>query len=391
MACVRTGLERWAANPKNRQSGDRVGLLCNPASVDRDFIHARMLINEKIGDRLTALFSPQHGFFAEKQDNMIESTHISDPVLGIPVYSLYGETRVPTEEMFDTIDTLIIDLQDAGTRVYTFASTMSHCMEAAREYGKEIIVLDRPNPISGDVTEGNCLSADCASFVGRYGIPMRHGLTIGELALFFNKCCRINCNLSVISMQGWERKMYFTDTGLPWIAPSPNLPTPASAMVYPGQVLWEGTNLSEGRGTTQPFEFFGAPFVNTRELLDLFEEQTLPGTTLRPVTFEPTSGKWAGRPCGGFQIHITDRDRFHPYTLTLMLLQSMLHLYPESFEWKQPPYEYEYHRMPIDLLIGNKELRQRLERFESMDSLAHSWQRKLDDFVETSSEFHLYD
>lgn len=391
MAVVRTGLERWVADPENRQSGDRVGLLCNPASVDRNFIHARILINEKVGDRLVALFSPQHGFFAEKQDNMIESTHITDPVLGIPVCSLYGETRMPTKQMFDSIDALIIDLQDAGTRVYTFVSTMTHCMEAAKTYDKKIIVLDRPNPVTGAVVEGNCLSADCTSFVGRYGIPMRHGMTIGELALFFNEHYRINCNLSVIPMEGWEREMYFPDTGLPWIAPSPNLPTPASAMVYPGQVLWEGTNISEGRGTSQPFEFFGAPFIDTREILHLLGGQTLAGITLRPVTFEPTSNKWVGRPCRGFQIHITDRDRFRPYTLTLKLLQSVLHLYPDSFEWKHPPYEYEHHRMPIDLLIGNKDLRQRLERFEDIDGLAHSWQKELDDFVRTSREFYLYD
>jgi uncharacterized protein YbbC (DUF1343 family) len=391
MTVVRTGLERWVTDAEDRQSDERIGLLCNPASVARNLTHARTLINEKVGNRLVALFSPQHGFFAEKQDNMIESAHITDPILGIPIYSLYGETRVPTKEMFDAIDTLIIDLQDAGTRVYTFIYTMSHCMEAARLYGKKIVVLDRPNPISGAFVEGNCLSPDCSSFVGRYGIPMRHGLTIGELALFFNNYCRIKCALSVIPMEGWKREMHFSDTGLPWIAPSPNLPTPTSALVYPGQVLWEGTNVSEGRGTTQPFEFLGAPFLDPQKILPLLGKQALSGTYLRPITFEPTSNKWANQPCGGFQIHVTDRDRFRPYALTLKLLQSILRLYPDNFEWKQPPYEYEYQRMPIDLLIGSKDLRRRLENLDDLDELTHSWQEELEDFVRISREFHLYD
>jgi len=349
-----------------------------------------MLIRDASGNRLVALFSPQHGFFAEKQDNMIESADLRDPVLQIPVYSLYGETRAPTDEMLGAIDTLIVDLQDAGTRVYTFASTMSYCMETAKSCGKRVLVLDRPNPIGGTAVEGNCLSADCASFVGRYGLPMRHGMTIGELALLFNGHYGIGSDLTVVPMEGWKRDMCFADTGLPWVAPSPNLPTPVSAMVYPGQVLWEGTNVSEGRGTAHPFEFFGAPFIDPQEVLDTLHEELLPGAVLRPLCFEPTANKWMGQPCGGFQIHITDPERYRPYRLTLKLLQSVLQLYSDSFRWKKPPYEYEYSRMPIDLLIGDKELRVRLENLENIESLEESWQESLAAFRAASRRFHLY-
>jgi len=364
--------------------------LCNPASIDPRFIHVRNRIRNAVGNRLVSLFSPQHGFFAEKQDNMIESVHTVDPLLSIPVYSLYGDSRMPTAQMLEAIDTLIIDLQDVGTRVYTFFWTITYCLEAAAAHGKKVVLLDRPNPIGGSTVEGNCLSPDCRSFVGRYPIPMRHGLTVGELAAFINNCWTIDCDLTVVSMEGWRREMYFAETGLPWVAPSPNLPTPMSTLVYPGQVLWEGTNISEGRGTTQPFELFGAPFVDPEELKASIDEPFMAGVYLRPVVFEPTSNKWSGRPCRGFQIHVTDRNRYRPYLLTLKLLQSVLRLYPESFEWKPPPYEYEYERMPIDLLIGDTQLRRRLEALEDPESLSGSWQPDLEDFIHNSRKFYLY-
>ncbi len=261
MPVVKTGLEVFLDTPPPSVKGQRLGLLCNPASVDRRLVHARQRIDRTFPGQLKALYAPQHGFYAEKQDNMIESADRLDPATGLPVFSLYGDTRVPTRSMMDPIDVMLVDLQDVGTRVYTFIYTLSYCMEAARQYGKKIIVLDRPNPVGGLRVEGNLLDPDCSSFVGRYPIPMRHGLTIGELALLFNTHFGIGCDLEVVSMQGWKREMIFSQTGLPWVAPSPNLPTPASAMVYPGQVIWEGTNISEGRGTTQPFELFGAPFI----------------------------------------------------------------------------------------------------------------------------------
>lgn len=388
---VQTGLERFIESPPSWISGKRIGLLCNPASIDTNFRHVRELINRKFPGRLQALYSPQHGFFAEKQDNMIESDDMTDPMLEIPVLSLYGKTRIPDKKMFYPIDVLIVDLQDVGTRVYTFIYTMSYCLEAAKKFGKKVLVLDRPNPVSGSITEGNCLTSECTSFVGRYPIPMRHGLTIGELSLLFNKEYGINCDLEVIPMKGWNRKMFFQDTGLAWIPPSPNLPSPLSAMVYTGQVLWEGTNVSEGRGTTQPFEIFGAPFINTKLLLSTLGGNRLPGATLRPVVFEPTSSKWKGSRCKGFQIHVTDPYKFKPYITTLRLLQAVIFHHKDRFHWKLPPYEYEFKRHPIDLIIGDKGIRRRIENFEEIDNIEKSWMDDLKGFMEISRKYHLYE
>lgn len=387
---VRTGLENLSETPPKWLFDQRIGLLCNPASVDRKLRHARHLINEKFPGQLVSLFSPQHGFFGEKQDNMRESPDMIDSVLQIPVFSLYSATRKPTREMFDPIDTLIIDLQDAGSRVYTFIYTMSYCLEAAKKFGKKVLILDRPNPINGITVEGNCLSTQLTSFVGRYPIPMRHGLTIGELSLLFNDHYRIGCDLEIIPMKGWKRTMYFPETGLPWIPPSPNLPTPVSAMVYPGQVLLEGTNISEGRGTTQPFELFGAPFLDTEKILSTLDANKMPGITLRQTAFEPTSNKWKGICCEGFQIHINDPVQYVPYITTLRLIQAVLFHHRDRFEWKPPPYEYEFHQLPIDLIIGDREIRERLERLDQIDDIAESWKGDLDLFIARRQKFCLY-
>jgi len=390
MATVQTGLEKFIAHPPRSLFGDRLGLLCNPASVDTNFRHARELIHRQCPGKLTALFSPQHGFFAEKQDNMIESDDSIDPFLNVPIFSLYGKTRIPTKSMFDLIDTLIIDLQDAGTRVYTFIYTMSYCLEAANKFGKNVIVLDRPNPINGVSIEGNCLNKDVTSFVGRYPIPMRHGLTIGELAILFNNAYNIGCELGIIPMEGWNRNMYFQDTGLPWIPPSPNLPLPFSALVYPGQVLWEGTNISEGRGTSQPFELFGAPFLNTERIMSELGPENISGIILRQCVFEPTSNKWQGTPCNGFQIHIIDPTAYTPYTTSLKLLRAVCMHHKKDFEWKSPPYEYELEKQPIDLLIGDKNIRLRIEAGDSVEDIKRSWQKDLDEYIDMCHDVHLY-
>ena len=390
MTIVQTGLEALIASPPPWMNGQRLGLLSNPASVDRSFRHARELIGQVFPGQLKALFAPQHGFFAEKQDNMIESADMVDPVSGIPIFSLYGQTRRPTENMFKQIDILLVDLQDAGTRVYTFSTTLSYAMEAAKTWGVKVVVLDRPNPVNGVTLEGNCLSPECASFVGRYGIPMRYGLTMGELALLFNQAYGIDCDLDIIPMKGWKRAMYFKDTGLPWVAPSPNLPTPVSAMVYPGQVIWEGTNISEGRGTTQPFEFFGAPFIDVEKLTKEIAEASDTGVCLRPVAFEPTSNKWQGRLCRGFQLHITDPDRYRPYRTTIKLLQAIKRLHANTFQWKPPPYEYEFKRLPIDLIIGNRTIRQRIENLDNFDAIEKSWEKELLAFEEMRRSCYLY-
>ncbi|MGD9875938.1 exo-beta-N-acetylmuramidase NamZ family protein [Desulfococcus sp.] len=387
---LRTGLECFLECPPRWLAGARMGLLCNPASVDGKLRHARLLIDRRFPGNLKALYSPQHGFFAEKQDNMIESDHMIDPMLNIPVFSLYGETRIPTAGMLDPIDVLLIDLQDVGTRVYTFIYTMSYCMETAARLGKRVVVLDRPNPVGGMAVEGNILSPEYASFVGRYPIPMRHGLTIGETARLFNEHFGIGCDLTVIPMEGWERWMLYRDTGLPWVAPSPNLPTPESALVYPGQVVWEGTHVSEGRGTTQPFELFGAPYFDTERLFDVLGGAHPPGAVLRPCRFEPTASKWSGRVCRGFQIHVTEPTAYRPYDTTLRLLSAVLACHGDDFEWKPPPYEYEHERMPIDLILGDGRLRRRIEQQVPTADLSREWQADLTGYVGLSREVHLY-
>ncbi|MFW6241215.1 MAG: exo-beta-N-acetylmuramidase NamZ domain-containing protein [Thermodesulfobacteriota bacterium] len=388
---VRSGLETLLSEPNRIPASGRLGLLCNPASVDRNLVHARERIDEAFPGRLKALYSPQHGFFAEKQDNMVESRHVTDPVLGLPAFSLYGETRRPAAEMFDPIDLLLVDLQDVGTRVYTFVYTMAHCMEAARETGRKVVVLDRPNPAGGMVVEGNLLDPErCASFVGKYPIPMRHGLTIGELAVFFNEAFGIGCDLEVVPMAGWRRRMRFAETGLPWVAPSPNLPTPTSALVYPGQVIWEGTNVSEGRGTTQPFELFGAPFFDVPAIVQALGGSRPPGAFLRAHAFEPVAGKWAGDLCRGFQLHVTEPAVFRPYGLALRLLHAVMATSGDAFQWKPPPYEYEFERLPMDLILGDRRVRTRLEAGEPVAEIERDWEADLRRFGEEARRFHRY-
>lgn len=386
---VKIGLDTFYDNPPECLKGRRLGLLANPASITSQFIHAKDLIANLFPGQLSALFSPQHGFFAEKQDNMIESGHFRDPDLNVPVFSLYSETRIPTADMFDGIDTLIIDIQDVGTRVYTFIYTISYCLETAAKLGKSVVISDRPNPVGGLQVEGNILEADCASFVGRYPIPMRHGMTVGEITVYINTTQKIGCDLTVIPMQGWTRDMHWQDTGLVWIPPSPNLPTPLSAMVYPGQVIFEGTNLSEGRGTTLPFEQFGAPFVDIHTLKQRVSDR-LKGIVLRPSCFQPTSGKWQNQLCNGVHIHIIDRDEYKPYLYSLILLQEIMRANPNEFEFKPPPYEYEFERLPMDLILGSRNLRKNLEKMHDPFELEKDWQDSLQAFKQASQAFYLY-
>ncbi len=387
---ISLGIEELLAAPPAWLGDQRLGLLCNQASTDRHFTHSRDLIQRAFGDQLTCLFTPQHGFFCEKQDNMIESGHMTDPGTGLPVFSLYGDSRRPSKEMFAQLDVLLVDIVDVGTRVYTFLYTLAYCLEAAKEYGKKIVVLDRPNPIGSDI-EGNLLKDDCRSFVGLYPIPMRHGLTFGELALLLNHAYGIGADLEVIPMAGWQRWMHHRDTGLPFVFPSPNMPTPEATLTYPGQVIWEGTNISEGRGTTLPFELFGAPFIDHRQLLDQIAHVPLPGCYLRPVVFEPTSNKWAGSPCPGFNLHVTDRLTFKPYRTALAILQGIMLLYPEDFKYKEPPYEYEYTRLPMDLILGDTALREGLEAGHDLMELENNWQEELQEFEHLRRQYFLYE
>lgn len=391
MPTVRTGLENLIRFPHPGLEKKRLGLLCNQASVNSGFRHARDLVAGRFPGRLKALFSPQHGFFAEKQDNMVESGDFTDRSLSIPVFSLYGKTRIPSRFMMEAIDVLLVDLQDVGTRVYTFFTTLSYCMEAAAETGTSVVILDRPNPTGGLQAEGNCLEPEYTSFVGRYPIPMRHGLTIGEFARYINNRFAIECDLEVIPMTGWRRSMYFDNTGLAWIAPSPNLPTVSSAVVYPGQVIWEGTNISEGRGTTLPFEIFGAPFIDTDAMEKALGDSPFEGAVLRPAVFEPTCGKWAQTPCEGFQVHVTDRRRFFPYQTSLKLLSVVLDLFGQDFDWKQPPYEYEYEKLPFDLITGDPGIRKHLEAGGKACELEEQWRTQLDQYLKQVRQFYIYE
>ncbi|MCK5542471.1 MAG: DUF1343 domain-containing protein [Desulfobacterales bacterium] len=387
---VLTGIENFISNPPDYLSDMKLGLLCNGASVNTDFIHTSKTINQLFPKGLKALFSPQHGFYADKQDNMIESDHSTETNLKVPIFSLYSKSRIPTKEMFDLIDCLIIDLQDVGCRVYTFIYTISFCLEKAAQYNKKVMILDKPNPIGGIAVEGNVLEEKYKSFVGRFPIPMRHGMTIGEISSFFNKSFNINCDLEIVKLKGWARKMYYSDTNLDWVLPSPNLPTPASCMVYPGQVILEGTNISEGRGTTLPFEQFGAPYIDSYQIANIVTKK-IEGAHLRPVKFEPVAGKWKNQACNGFHIHVYDKRIFKPYKTSLILLQEIMRLYKNNFEFKSPPYEYEYDKLPMDLILGSKEIRKRIENMDDIDKIEQSWQKKLDNFIKISKEFYLYD
>jgi uncharacterized protein YbbC (DUF1343 family) len=387
---VASGLEIFLREPPAWAAGARLGLLSHAPSVGPDLTSARELIARRFPGRLQVLFSPQHGLLGEKQDNMIPSADFADPVLHLPVVSLYGPRLTPPPEALAAVDVILVDLIDVGTRVYTFAATLAKVMAAAARLDKQVVVLDRPNPIGGRVVEGNLLRPEWASFVGPYPLPMRHGFSLGELARYYNVTQDINCDLTVIPAAGWRRGDYYDAIGLPWVLPSPNLPTLDAAIVYPGQVLLEGTNLSEGRGTTRPFELFGAPFLEPERILNRLREIELPGVVLRTACFEPTFHKWAGELCRGFQLHVTDRRTFKPYYTTLALLGVIRQLYPEQFAWRQPPYEYETVRLPFDLLAGDDAIRQGLEYGLTAGEIEASWQEDLARFMEVRQEFLLY-
>ncbi len=387
---VRTGIEVLLGKKKSLIRGARVGVVVHPASVLSDLRHTADALFSSRECQLICLFGPQHGARGEKQDNMIESEFYRDPDTDLPVHSLYGETRRPTEDMMRDIDVLLFDLQDVGTRVYTFIYTMAYCMEACAALGKPVFVLDRPNPINGISVEGNLLNADYSSFVGLYPIPMRHGMTTGELALLFNTEFGIGCDLTVVEMEGWQRHYWFDQTGLPWVPPSPNLPTLDSAIVYPGLVLIEGTCLSEGRGTTRPFEFIGAPFIRSRSMAENLNSMNLPGVWFRPAYFQPTFQKWAGQMCGGIQIHVNDREIFEPYGTGIAVISVARHLYPDSFKWRDPPYEYEYQKLPIEILCGGSGIPGMIERSASLDQIRQSWQEDIASFLRKRSTYLLY-
>jgi uncharacterized protein YbbC (DUF1343 family) len=387
---VTPGIERLLTVDRRLVAGRRVGLVCNPASVDTRFAHSADLLHADPDVTLAALFGPQHGFRSDLQDNMIETPHGEDHRRRVPVFSLYSDTREPTAGMLDGLDALVVDLQDVGTRVYTYVYTMANCMRAAARRRLPVVVCDRPNPIGGDTVEGACLQEPWSSFVGQFPIPMRHGMTIGELARLFNEAFGIGARLEVVPLDGWRRSMYFDETGLPWIIPSPNIPTLDSAVVYPGAVLFEGTALSEGRGTTRPFELIGAPWIDGERLAAAMNARDLPGVHFRPVFFEPTFQKHARQSCSGCQIHVTDRRAFQPLRAAVELIDEFRREDPTRFAWREPPYEYEHDKEPIDILYGSDRLRRTLDEGGSVSALVDSWRADEDRFRRQREQHLLY-
>jgi uncharacterized protein YbbC (DUF1343 family) len=361
---VKTGLDILSDGNTSFLKGLKIGLAANPASVNKNYEHAAEILMKENGWKLKALFGPQHGWFGDTQDNMIEWEG-GTGLKGIPLYSLYGKVREPTENMLKGLDAVLVDFQDVGCRVYTFIQTLYLIIKACFQLKKLVIVLDRPNPI-GNTVEGPVLQKEFTSFIGFTSIPLRHGKTIGQLARYYRD--EWPCELNVIEMQDYDPKNYFDETGLPWVIPSPNMPSLNTAIVYPGIVLLEGTNISEGRGTTQPFELVGAPNVNASKIADYLNGLSLDGVHFRPHYFTPTFNKWKETLCGGVQIHVTDRKCFHAVKSGSAVLNAFKLLF-SGFEWLKPPYEYEYEKMPIDILTGSDNIRKMIDANDTLESI----------------------
>jgi uncharacterized protein YbbC (DUF1343 family) len=386
---VLPGVERFLAGEGEHLRSAALGVVVHPASVTRALIATPDALLAA-GFRVRALFGPQHGAWGDKQDNMVESAPFRDPRTGLPVHSLYGAVRRPTAEMLEGLDALVFDLQDVGVRVYTFVWTMALSMEACAEAGVRFVVLDRPNPIGGVIREGPVLREGFESFVGLHPVPLRHGMTCGELARWLVAERGIDCELEVVPCGDWRRDATWPETGLPWVLPSPNLPTPDSCAVYPGMVLLEGTNLSEGRGTTRPFELFGAPYLDPYAFVEAIDALALPGVRLRPCRFEPTFQKHAGVLCGGAQLHVTDAKEFRPVRTAVAVVRTAKELAPDAFAWRRPPYEYEERLMPIDLLWGHDGLRTGVDGGRSLDELLAGVQDEADAFGRAVEPYRLY-
>lgn len=387
---IKTGLEKVLREQTDLSTGLRIGLICNQASVDKNFRHAADLFFEDDRFKLVALFGPQHGIRGDVQDNMIETAHTVDAATRLPVYSLYSETRQPTEAMVSGLDALVFDLQDVGGRVYTFIYTMANAMKVCAKFGKKMFVLDRPNPIGGIAVEGNALEVGHESFVGQYPIPMRHGLTVGELAKLFNREFGINCDLEVVRMENWARADFYDETDAPWVMPSPNIPTVDTTVVFPATVFLEGTEISEGRGTTRPFEIIGAPYINANDLADALASLKLSGVVFRPVNFLPTFQKHAGKSCGGVFLHVTDRETFEPVISGIAVIKVIRDLYENDFSWKTAAYEYEFKRNPFDVIAGTTKIREMLENGASAAEIKSSWQTDVENFNQMRKPYLLY-
>jgi uncharacterized protein YbbC (DUF1343 family) len=369
--------------------GKRLGLIANPSSVDTRLRHAVDVLHEHPDIQLDILFGPEHGLRGFAQDQ-IELEDEVDAQTGLPVVSLYGPCRTPTSEMLRGLDALVFDIQDIGSRYYTYIWTMAHAMEACAREDVEMIVCDRPNPLGGNMVEGNLIEDGFTSFVGLYPIPNRHGMTVGELAGLFNETFEIGCRLKVIPMEGWTRSQWHDETGLPWVMPSPNMPTLETAIVYPGMCLVEGTNVSEGRGTTRPFEIIGAPWIEPHRLVRELERENHPGVSFRALHFQPTFHKFAEKICGGVQLHVSDRRAFRPLRTAVAILGVLKRLWPTEFAWREPPYEYESERPAFDILMGNDLVRYQIESGASTGEIEAAWQDQTQQFFIEREPFLLY-
>ncbi|HEU0037394.1 MAG TPA: DUF1343 domain-containing protein [Kofleriaceae bacterium] len=390
---VQTGLARLATEGSSLLEGRRIGLLCNPTAVNAELEHAIELLSHRVDLQITALFGPEHGVRGDAQD-MISVDTASDARSGLPVHSLYGSTEAsltPTADMLADIDVMVYDVQDVGSRYYTFVWTMVLAMRACAKAGKAFCVLDRPNPLGGIHVEGGSIAPGFESFVGLVSCPNRHGLTAGEIARWRHAVEKLDLDLAVISMRGWQRDMRFDHTGLPWVMPSPNMPTTDTALVYPGMCLVEGTELSEGRGTTRPFELAGAPWIDGHRLAADLTAMQLPGAKFRPVVFTPTFQKHAGKPCGGVQIHVTNPETLRPYRTGVAFLKACHDQAPDRFQWRVRAYEFVDQIPAIDLLAGSAALREGIERGASLDELAARWPRDEGAFAEERAEYLLYE
>lgn len=382
-------------------AGRRVGLIGNASAVTHDLTSDVDALRRTPDVQLAALFGPEHGFYAVAADGAAVGSTV-DSHTRLPVHSLYGEECKPTAETLTGIDVLVFDIQSVGVRFYTYVTTLLYVMQAAAEYGVPLVVCDRPNPIGGEVVEGPILERGFESFVGPGQLPIRHGMTVGELARLYNKAWEIGadaahpCDLTVVPCAGWKRAMWFDDTGLPWVPPSPAMPWPATAIVYPGTCLIEGTNLSEGRGTALPFHLVGAPWIDGWRLAKALNQLDLPGVRFRSATFWPATHKWAGRRCGGVQLHVNDRQAFRPVTVGLHLIATVKALYPNEFAWRKDGERAgdegaKNDRLHIDLLAGTDKVRRALDDGVRVADLIASWKDELDQFVQMCRPYYLYE